>query len=87
MSFVHLLVDTPVLAFLLLLGLLVTVVPLALVWLSHRKKSKHPDEVHVPVKEIPTTRFLGTQLDLAILFCGFLLLLGLLGWAYKLFVG
>lgn len=84
MSFVHFLMETPVVAFMLLLVLLVTVVPIVAGLLS-RKKSGHPDEVSTPVKEPPTTRFLGTQMDIAILIFGLVLLLGVIGWIRKTF--
>jgi hypothetical protein len=81
---VHFLIDTPVVAFLLLLALLVTVGPIVTVLLS-RKKTAHPDTADAPVKKPQNTRFLGTQPDLVILIFGLLLLLALAGWVYKTF--
>jgi len=84
MLLVHFLIDTPVVAFLLLLGLLVTVVPIASVLLS-RRKPKHP--VSTPGKEPPTTRFLGIQMDIILLIFGLLLLFGVIAWLKKAFFG
>jgi hypothetical protein len=84
MSFVHFLMETPVVALMLLLALLVTVVPIVAGLLS-RKKSGQSDEVSTPVKEPPTTRFLGTQMDIAISIFGLLMLLGVIGWIRKAF--
>jgi hypothetical protein len=86
MTLIQFLIDTPVVAFLLLLGLLVTVVPLVMGLMS-RKKPENPDNVGGPMKEPPTTRFLGTQMDIAILIFGIFLLLALIGWIRKTFFG
>ncbi len=83
MTFIQFLIDTPVVAFMLLLVLLVTVVPAAT--LLFRKKFRHPDEASTLVKEPPATRFLGTQMDIAILIFGLVLLLGVIGWIRKTF--
>lgn len=82
MEFLRFLVDTPAVAFLLLLVLLITVGPIVALLLS-RRKAVHSDSVDVAVREPPTTRFLGTQLDLAILVLAFLVLLAFGGWLYK----
>lgn len=88
MTFIQFLIDTPVVAFLLLLVLLVTIVPLATLFVRKQpKRPGHPDEVRAPVKEPPTTRFLGTQMDMAILIFGLLMLLGVIGWVKKIFFG
>jgi hypothetical protein len=80
------LIDTPVVAFILLLVLLVTVVPI--VWaLLPRNRSTHPDHLSMLVKEPPTTRFLGVQMDIAVLILGLFLLLGVLGWMHKTYFG
>lgn len=81
MIFIQFLIDTPVVAFLLLLGLLVTLGPV-LAGLFPRKKSGPAD---TPEKKLPTTRFLGTQMDMAILIFGLFLLLGVIGWVHKTF--
>jgi hypothetical protein len=86
MTFIQFLIDTPVVAFLLLLGLLVTVVPVVVALLS-RRKSGHPDDVSTPANGPPTPRFLGTQMDIAILIFGLLMLLALIGWVHKTFFG
>lgn len=86
MSFVHFLMDTPVVAFMLLLVLLVTVGPIVAGLLS-RNKSGRPDEGGSQVKAPPTTRFLGIQMDIAILIFGFLLLVAVIGWVKKTFFG
>ncbi len=84
MTLIRFLIDTPVVAFMLLLVLLVTVVPIVASLLS-RKKAGHSDGPGSPVKEPPTTRFLGTQMDLAIIIFLLLLLLSVLGWVKKTF--
>lgn len=86
MSFVHFLMETPVVAFMLLLVLLVTVLPIIADLLS-RNKSGQSDGVSTLLREPPTTRFLGTQMDIAILIFGLLLLLGVIGWVKKTFFG
>ena len=86
MTVLRFLIDTPVVAFMLLLVLLVTVVPIVGALLS-RNRSRHPDNLRTPVKEPPTTRFLGTQMDIAILLLGLLLLLGVIGWIHKTYFG
>lgn len=85
MIYAHLLMD-PVVALLVLVVLLVTVVPLVMGWFS-RRKARHSETVKTVAKDPPTTRFLGTQLDLAILLIGLLLLLALVGWVRKTFFG
>lgn len=105
MIFIQFLIDTPVVAFMALLVLLITVVPVVSSFLS-RKMTGQADEAGapvnesprerlaeaetgtrpaMPVKEPPSTRFLGTQMDIAILIFGFLLLLALIGWLHKTF--
>jgi uncharacterized iron-regulated membrane protein len=86
MSFVRFLMDSPIVAFLLLLALFVTAVPIFVAWLS-RGKSAYPDEIDKAPKELPATRFLGNQLDLVALVLVFLLLLVLAGWVRKTFFG
>jgi amino acid transporter len=80
------LIDTPVVAFMLLLVLLVTIVPIVGALLS-RNRSRHPDHLSTLMKEPPTTRFLGVQMDIAILILGLLLLLGVIGWIHKTYFG
>jgi len=85
MTFIQFLIDTPVVAFMLLLALLLSVVPAAT--LLFRKKPGQSDVVNTPVKKPPTTRFLGTQMDIAILIFGLLMLLAVIGWVKKTFFG
>ena len=82
MTVFRFLIDTPVVAFMLLLVLLVTVVPIVGAVLS-RNRSRHPDNLKVLVKAPPTTRFMGTQMDIAILLLGLVLLAGVIGWIHK----
>jgi hypothetical protein len=84
MFFVHFLMNTPVVAFLLLLVPLVTVVPFVTRRLS-RRKTAHSETVSTPAKEPPTTRFLGIEMDIAILIFGLFLVLGAIGWMHKTF--
>ena len=86
MTFIQFLIDTPVMAFLLFLGVLVTVVPI-LASLLFRNKSGHSDAVSAPIKEAQSSRFQGTQMDIAILIFVLLLLLGVIGSIYKAFLG
>ena len=83
MTFMRFLIDTPVVAFMLLLVLLVTVVPVvAALWSS---KFGKPGEAKAAAKEPQGTRFMGTQMDFAILLVGLVLLLGIVGWVVKAF--
>jgi hypothetical protein len=84
MSFVHFLMEDPVVALFLLLALLITVVPIVAGLLSRRKDARS-DTVDALPKELPSSRFLGTQMELAILIFGLLLLLALAPWVYKTF--
>lgn len=84
MSFVHFLIQTPVVALFLLLALLLTVVPIVAALLSRRKRA-HSDPTSAPQQEPLNTRFMGTQMDLAILMFGLLLLMALAAWVYKTF--
>jgi hypothetical protein len=86
MEIIHVLIDTPVVAFLLLLGLLVTVV-LLVAGLFSRRKARKSDAAVLPAPEPGTSRFLGTQMDLGILLFGLVLLLGVIGWLKKVFFG
>jgi uncharacterized iron-regulated membrane protein len=80
-QFVRFLVETPVAAILLLLVLLITIVPFVAGWLS-RKKAARSGSANAPPKELAHKPFLGTQLDLAILILGFLLVLVLIERIY-----
>ncbi len=83
MNFIHFLRDNPAMAFLLLLGLLIVSSPF-LGMLCRGKKSGRKVKGRVE-KEPPTTRFMGTQMDLAILFFGLLMLLAVIAWVIKAF--
>ena len=75
MEFVHFLMGNPVVAFMTLLALLVTVVPAgAALYRRYRPRAA----VDAQVKESKPVRFLGTQMDLAILVFAALLLLALI---------
>lgn len=82
MSFVHFLIETPVVALFVLLALLLTVAPIVSGLLSRRKAARS-DPVNAPPKGPANSRFLGTQMDLAILIFGLLLLLALAAWVHK----
>jgi hypothetical protein len=67
----------------LLLVLLVTLVPVvAALW---SRKFGKPGGAGAVIKEPQGTRFMGTQMDLAILLAGLVLLLGIVGWVVKAF--
>jgi hypothetical protein len=76
-AFVHMLGANPVLPALMALVLLLTVVPFA-IGLFRRLRRKEQRVI-----EPPTTRFVGIQLDLAVLAFGLLLLLVLASLIYK----
>jgi hypothetical protein len=84
--FIQFLHDTPAVAFMLLLALLVTVVPVLAAIIS-RKKTGHADDANALGRDPPPSRFLGTQMDIAVLIFGLLLLLGVIGWVHKTFFG
>jgi hypothetical protein len=86
MRVLQFLTDTPVVAFMLLLVLLVTIVPIIGALLS-RNRSRHPDDRSTLMKKPPTTSFLGIQMDLAILILGLLALSGVIGWIHKTYFG
>jgi hypothetical protein len=83
MSFIHFIIDTPVVALLALLALLVIVGSLV-ARLASRGKRSRSNSVDAPQTRLQISRFPGIQLDLAILMLGLLLLLGLAGWVWKL---
>jgi hypothetical protein len=71
--------DEPVVAFLLLLGISLVIVFIVSIRLEHRKK-EHPDIVNMHPESSQSSRFLGTQVDLAIVIVGLLLLLLFAAW-------
>jgi amino acid transporter len=89
MLFFKFLIDKPVVFFLVLLGLLITVVPFgAAVYGRYRSRSAAGEENRAgrPVPET-STRFLGIQMDIAIVIFGLLLLLIAICWIRKAFSG
>ena len=103
MHFIQFLIDTPSVAFMLLLALLVTGVPLIAGFLSRRTRGnpsqistlgklsretrEKSSQISAPVNEPPGTRFLGIQMDIAILIVALLLLMGVIDWVRKAVFG
>jgi Na+-transporting methylmalonyl-CoA/oxaloacetate decarboxylase gamma subunit len=87
MKFVNFLIDNPVMAWLAFLALLVTLVPAAS-WLF-RRIFPHEEKTDKPAKTVESednsVRFLGTQLDIAILILGLLIIMTLIGWICQIF--
>jgi hypothetical protein len=84
--------NDPVVIALVLLVLLVTVVPLAArscarLRRQRRDADERGDVAPALVKQPQTTRFMGTQFDLAILALGLLLVLVVVGWIRRAFLG
>lgn len=78
--------EDPVLAWLVFLGLLLIVVPVAaMLW---RKKPGHNpvDEMKHPARATKPIRF-GNQTELALLLVGIVLLLAIVGWIRQIFFG
>lgn len=84
MTFIQFLIDTPIIAFLLLLAMLVTIVPIT-ASLLFRNKPGHPDEISIPMKKSSPICFQGTQMDIAILIFGLLLLYEAINLIHKEF--
>jgi uncharacterized iron-regulated membrane protein len=76
--------DDPVLIALVALVLFIIVVPIIAGWIEWRRRKRNGDALAQPA-DPPATRFLGTQLDLALLVMGALLLVGVATWLYKAF--
>lgn len=79
MEFIQFLMGNPVVAFMVLLVLLITVVPVCAA-LYRRRYAKPPVDEEKLARgsvKVPPVRFLGTQMDLAILIFGLLLLLAI----------
>ena len=84
MEFLDFLRKDPVMAWLVFLGLLLIIVPAALV-LWGRKSGRNPvDAEPSPVRATKPRRF-GNQPDLVILLLGLLLLLVVVGWIRNMF--
>lgn len=86
MLFIQFVMDEPVVASLLLLVLLLVGAVIASIWQDRRKKA-HPDAANVPQPSSQNSRFLGTQVDLAILLVGLLLLAFFVAWLKELISG
>jgi uncharacterized iron-regulated membrane protein len=67
------------------LVVLMIVGPVVAGWISWRRRDR-PGAAETQVTQ-QTSRFMGTQLDLAILVIGLLLLFGLVAWIFRLFRG
>lgn len=86
METINFLCEDPVIAWLVFLGLLVIIVPVASV-LWRRMSGRSPaDTVRQPVQATKPTRF-GNQTELVILLLGLLLLLLVIGWIRSTFFG
>ena len=81
MTFIHFLADNPAIAGLVLLALLVTVVPACIAIYQRKHGNANGDRKVEP----RASRFLGTQMDVAILVIGVLVLLTLASWLVQLF--
>jgi hypothetical protein len=79
--------DDPLLIALSALVLFIIIGPLVAGWVQGRKRALGPpgassDDGRMTAAP-PTSRFLGTQMDLAIVVVGILLLLAVLGWIFR----
>jgi hypothetical protein len=84
MEFLNFLREEPVMAFLVFLGVLLTVVPVAAVLWRKMSGRKPVPEVKQPVRASKPVRF-GNQTELIILLVGILLLLAVVGWIRNIF--
>ncbi|HXH65016.1 MAG TPA: hypothetical protein VNH42_05845 [Mariprofundaceae bacterium] len=84
MMFIHFLEDNPVIDGFIVLVLLITVVPAGMGWYRRRHPPAETEQADV-IRQPRESRFLGTQMDLAILVIGLLLLLALIHWIRGLF--
>jgi hypothetical protein len=78
MEFIQFLMGNPVVAFMVLLVSLVTVVPAGAALYRRRYPKPPVDEAKLAKSNLTPVRFLGTQMDLAILILGVLLLLAVI---------
>lgn len=78
MEFLNVLREDPVIMWLVFLGLLITIVPAALVLWGKISGRNPVDAENAPVQATKSTRF-GNQTELVILFLGLLLLLAVIG--------
>lgn len=80
--FIHFLEDNPVIDGFIVLVLLITVVPAGMV--LYRRYHPAPEKEQADaIRQPRESRFLGTQMDIAMLVLGLLLLLVLIGWLRK----
>lgn len=84
MELLNFLREEPVMAWLVLIALLVTIVPMASVLWRRMSGRKPVDAAKQPVQATKPTRF-GNQTELVILFVGLLLLLAAIGWMRSTF--
>jgi hypothetical protein len=82
--FIDFLKDNPVIDWFIFLVLLITVVPAGMA-IYRRYRPPSDTKQAAAIREPRESRFLGTQMDLAILVLGLLLLLGLIDWLKGLF--
>ena len=86
MEFLNFLREEPVMAWLVFLGLLITIVPVAAVLWRKMSGSNSVAKATIPIQAAKPTRF-GNQTELIILFLGLLLLLVVAGWVRATFFG
>ena len=86
MELLNFLREEPVMAWLVFLGLLITIVPVAaMLW--RKMSGRNPvNEVKQPVRATKPVRF-GNQTELVLIFVGILLLLAIVGWIRPVFFG
>jgi hypothetical protein len=86
-DYIRMFSDNPVLLALSALVLLMIVGPLVAGWISWRRGKRRAASGETPsaarLEQMPATRFLGTQMDLAILIVGLLGLVAIVGWIAK----
>ena len=80
MEFLNLLREDPVIAWLVFLGILITVVPVAsVIW--RKMSGRQIDMPRQPVQKTRPVRF-GNRTELILVFVGLVLLLALIRWIY-----
>lgn len=82
--FLQFLEDNPVIDWFIVLVLLITVVPAGMGWYRRRHPPVETEQADA-IRQPRESRFLGIQMDIAILVIGLLLLLGLIHWIRELF--
>jgi NADH:ubiquinone oxidoreductase subunit 6 (subunit J) len=86
MEFLNFLRDDPVMAWLVFLGLLLTVVPVAAMLWRKMSGNTPVEEEKPPAQAAKPVRF-GNQTELALVLVGVLLLLAIVGWIRHIFFG